>query len=77
MRRRKTIGYLIDFHISDLSEVGKPVRNSKRAVLNSFKKDLGAVQISNLDRTQIIKYGKKRAKQSAGPVTLSNHADRV
>lgn len=71
IQRRKTIGDLIDLHISDLSEVGKPIRRSKRAVLESLKKDLGAVRISNLDRAQIIKYGKKRAKQGAGPVTLS------
>ncbi|MCP4098043.1 MAG: site-specific integrase [Planctomycetaceae bacterium] len=71
IQRRKSIGDLIDLHISDLLEVGKPIRRSKRAVLESLKKDLGAIRVSNLDRAQIIKYGKKRAKQGAGPVTLS------
>lgn len=67
----KTIGDLIELHISDLQEVGKPIRRSKRAVLEALKRDVGAVRISNLNRSALIKYGKMRAKNGAGPVTLS------
>lgn len=67
----KTIANLIDLHIEDLLEVGKPIRRSKRAVLEALKRELGATRIPNLDRSSIISFGKKRAKQGAGPVTLS------
>jgi len=67
----RTIADLIDLHIADLLEVGKPLRRSKRAVLAALKRDLGSTRFSNLDRSALIKYGKKRAKQGAGPVTFS------
>lgn len=67
----RTVTNLIDLHIADLQEVGKPLRRSKRAVLEALKRDLGTTRISNLDRSTLINYGKKRAKQGAGPVTLS------
>ena len=67
----RTIADLIELHIADLLEVGKPIRRSKRAVLNALKSSLGTTRISNLDRAALIKFGKKRAKQGAGPVTLS------
>ena len=69
--KAKTIGDLIDLHIADLQEVRKPLRRSKQAVLHALKDDLGSVRIIRLDRTLLIKYGKKRAQQGAGPVTLS------
>ena len=71
VQRRKTIGDLIDLHVADLLEVGKPLRRSKRAVLNAFKNDLGTVRIVHLNRSRLIIYGKERAKQGAGPVTLA------
>ena len=67
----RTIADLIELHIADLLEVGKPIRRSKRAVLNALKSSLGTTRISNLDRAALINFGKKRAKQGAGPVTLS------
>jgi len=67
----RTVADLIDLYIADLLEVGKPLRRSKRAVLVALKRDLGATRISNLDRFALIKYGKMRAKQGAGPGTLS------
>lgn len=67
----KTIADLINLHIADLREVGKPIRRSKNAVLEALKRDVGATRISNLNRSALIKYGKMRAKQGAGPVTLS------
>ncbi|MGB5215573.1 MAG: site-specific integrase, partial [Anderseniella sp.] len=62
----KTVADLIDVHTTDLKEVGKPLRRSKRAVLNALKRDLGTTRISQLDRVTLIKYGKWRAKQGAG-----------
>jgi len=67
----RNFGHIIDLHVADLKEVGKPIRRSKRAVLKSLKKDLGRTQLRNLNRSTLIDYGKKRAKQGAGPVTLS------
>ncbi len=67
----RTMADLVNLHISDLQEVGKPIRRSKQAVLDALKRDIGASRISNLNRSEFIKYGKFRAKQGAGPVTLS------
>ena len=35
----KTIADLVDLHVSDLHEVGRPLRRSKRAVMESLKRD--------------------------------------
>jgi integrase len=67
----RTLGDLIDLHISDLQEVGKPIRRSKQAVLDALTRDLGTTRIGKLDRAALIKYGQQRAKQGAGPVTLA------
>ncbi|MCP4315409.1 MAG: hypothetical protein GY789_05110 [Hyphomicrobiales bacterium] len=67
----KTISDLVDIHIDDLKEVGKPLRRSKRAVLDALKRDIDTVRIKNLNRAELIRYGKLRARQGAGPVTLS------
>ena len=67
----RTFGQLIDLHVRDLKEVGKPIRRSKQAVLESLKRDLGNTTIRNLNRSTLITYGKKRSKDGAGPVTLS------
>ncbi|WP_027244087.1 hypothetical protein [Leisingera daeponensis] len=65
--RLQTFGHLIDLHITDMCEVGKPPRRSKAATL---KRDLGKEKIGHLDRQKLIDYGKMRAEQGAGPVTL-------
>lgn len=71
MGKPKTIADLINLHIADLMEVGNPLRRSKFAALKSLKQDLGVTRIGNLDRAALIRYGMKRAKNGAGPVTLS------
>lgn len=43
---------------------------AKAATLASLKRDLGKEKIGNLDRPRLIGYGRKRADQGAGPVTL-------
>jgi integrase len=68
--RLHTFGDLIDLHIADMCAVGKPPRRSKAATLTTLKRDLGSDKIGHLDRHKLIEYGRKRAEQGAGPVTL-------
>lgn len=69
--RAQTVGALVELHLEDLKEVGRPIRRSKMAVMEAFKRDLGAVRIDRLDRARLIQYGKQRAAGGAGPVTLA------
>jgi len=66
-----TIVALVDFHLEDLREVGRPIRHSKMAVMEALKRDLGVVGIDRLDRARLIHFGKQRASEGAGPVTLA------
>ncbi len=43
---------------------------AKAATLTTLKRDLGKEKIGHLDRQKLIDYGKMRAEQGAGPVTL-------
>lgn len=63
--------HLIDLHLDDMREVGKALRRSKRFTLNALKVKLGKVKIKDLTRERLIQFGKERAKEGAGPVTLS------
>jgi len=56
--RLQTFGDLIDLHITDMCEVGKPPRRSKAATLTTLKRDLGKEKIGHLDRQKLIDYGK-------------------
>lgn len=67
----RTFADIIDLHVNDLQEVGKPIRRSKSAVLEALKISLGPSPIQQLRRTKLIDYGKKRAKEGAGPATLA------
>lgn len=69
--RITTFGELIDLHIADMTEVGKPPGRSKAATLSMLKRDLGKKSVVDLDREQLLKFGRARAAQGAGPVTLS------
>ncbi len=73
-RNVRTFGNLIDLHDEDMHEVGKPPRRSKSAKMASLKTALGSVKLSALNRERLIEFGRKRAKQDAGPATL-NWAD--
>jgi len=66
----KTFANLVDLHISDMHEVQKPLRRSKGYALKKLKVELGKTTFDGLDREQLITYGRKRAKEGAGPVTL-------
>lgn len=67
----KTFADIIDLHINDMEEVGKPIRRSKAAVLEALKTSLGLSRIQDLRRIKLIEYGKKRAKEGAGPATVA------
>jgi len=72
-RRAKTFGTLIDLHIDDMKEVGKPPRRLKSATLEMLQRELGALKIAELDRERLIRFGRDRAKNGAGPVTLGTY----
>jgi len=72
-RNAKTIGALIDLHIDDMKEVGKPLRRSKSATLELLQRELGALKIGDFDRERLIRFGRERAKGGAGPVTLGQY----
>jgi len=67
VRNVRTFGDLIDLHDEDMREVGKPPRRSKAAVMASLKTELGTVKLPSLNRERLIEFGRKRAKQGAGP----------
>ena len=69
-RDAKTFGDLIRLHMADLHEVGKPIGRSKAASLRFLQSRLGACKISELDRERLIQFGKDRAREGAGAVTL-------
>ena len=53
-----------------MKEVGKPPGRSKNATLERLQRELGALRIGALDRERLIRFGRDRAKEGAGPVTL-------
>lgn len=67
----RTFGDLIDIHIKDMMEVGKAPRRSKSYSLDMLKKRLGRVRLRQITREKLIEFGRKRAKQGVGPVTLA------
>jgi hypothetical protein len=70
-RNVRTFGDLIDLHDEDMHEVGKPPRRSKAAVMASLKTALGSVKLAALNRERLIEFGRRRAKEGAGPATLA------
>lgn len=66
----KTIGDLVRLHRDDLREVGKQIGRSKAATLAFLERRLGRLRLPELDRDRLIKFGKERASEGAGPVTL-------
>jgi hypothetical protein len=67
----RTFGELIDLHVEDMCAVGKAPRRSKAATLDQLKRELGSCNMVSLDRERLIRFGRQRAKQGAGPVTVS------
>jgi integrase len=65
-----TVGDLIDLHIGDMQSVGKAIGRSKSFSLTFLKEELGSVRLGDLGRERLITFGRKRAKDGAGPVTV-------
>jgi integrase len=68
----RTFGDLIDLHIADMTEVGKPPQRSKSATLAMLKRRLGMRNMADLDRERIVTFGRARAAEGAGPMTLGS-----
>jgi integrase len=62
---------LVALHRHDLEEVGKTIGRSKTSSLIFLDPRLGHLRLSELDRERLIKFGKERALEGAGPVTVS------
>lgn len=67
--RLAIFGDLVDLHIEDMKSVGRAPRRSKAAVLKALKHDLGRKKIGEIDREELVKFGRARAKAGAGPMT--------
>jgi integrase len=67
----QTFGDLVDLHIADMKEVGRAPRRSKDATLRMLKTRLGNRNLVELDREQFVSFGRGRAAEGAGPMTLS------
>lgn len=68
--RLRTFGDLIDLHVADMKEVGKAPGRSKDATLQMLKRRLGSLNMIELDRERIVKFGRARALEGAGPTTV-------
>lgn len=67
---KTTFGHLIDLHIADMLEVGRTLLRSKSKCLEKLTADLGRERLGDIDRECLIAFGKARAKEGAGPVTV-------
>jgi hypothetical protein len=65
-----SLGDLIGLHIDDHLEVGKQISRTKLATPEELKSYLGATPVSEITRTSLVEFGKRRARQGAGPVTI-------
>ena len=66
-----TLSHLIDLHIEDMKEVNQAPRRSKAFTLAALKEKLGKVKLKDITRERVIQFGKDRAKEGAGAVTIS------
>lgn len=69
-KKPTTFGDLIDLHLAALQEVGRSPRRSKAFTLDALKEKLGKVRMADLNRERLIRFGKDRLKEGAGPVTV-------
>lgn len=70
-RDAKCFGDLVRLHQEDLQEVGKRIGRSKAASLALLERKLGRLRLPELSRDRLIQFGKERAREGAGPVTLA------
>ncbi|VTZ50403.1 Integrase (fragment) [Methylocella tundrae] len=74
--RVKTFGELIDLHMEDMAAVGKTPLQSKAATLDLLQREPGKCRISSLDRERLIRFGRERADQGAGPISWASISGR-
>lgn len=65
-----TFSFVINLHIRDLAQVGKPLLRSKAFSLDKLKHVLGREKLAGLTRERLIAYAKARANQGAGTATI-------
>lgn len=68
--RLSTFGDLVDLHIEDMKSVGWAARHSKAAELKALEQDVGRKKIVEIDREEIVRFGRARSKADAGPMTV-------
>jgi integrase len=66
----QTFGDLIDLHVTDMKSVGKAPGRSKAYSMDFLKRRLGKIRLADLDRETLIEFGKARAREGAGGMTL-------
>lgn len=68
-----TVGDLIQTHLDDMAEVGKAAQRSKEHALLRLQgdRDVGKVRVAHFTRERVIEFGRRRAKEGAGPSTVS------
>lgn len=66
-----TLGQLIDLHMADLLELKRSIGRSKEATLFRLHEDIGKTRIDLVTREFLVDFAKRRAKDGAGPVTIS------
>ncbi|WP_205520720.1 hypothetical protein [Propylenella binzhouense] len=72
----KTFGDLIDLHLRDMKEAGKPTGRSKGFSMDLLKHRLGRVRLADLGRERLIEFGRDRAAEGAGPGRLASTWDK-
>jgi integrase len=65
-----TLAHLIDLHVEDMKQVNQAPRRSKAFTLDALKEKIGKLKIKDITRERIIQFGRDRAREGAGPVTI-------
>ena len=68
--RARTVGDLISLHGADMCEVGRAPLRSKAYSLEKLNRVLDPIRVRNLDRMTVVDFGRRRAQEGAGPVTI-------
>lgn len=68
--RLRKFADLVDAHIQDMRDVGKPLRRSKNYSLNLLKDRLGHYPFHDMTRQRFVDFGRERAREGAGPATV-------
>ncbi|MEQ1714216.1 MAG: hypothetical protein ABL908_22840, partial [Hyphomicrobium sp.] len=68
---RETLASLIDLHFADLKELKRGIGRSKEHTLYRLRETIGATRLSQITRESLVDFAKRRAKEGAGPVTIS------